>query len=422
MMKSSALYVVVIIALVIFLVCASLIMAASIYKNDFLVKSRYDRLELNAGSGINLLLFNADTSMSLSKQLSVTGDDGDSISLRRSPWGVFDLNTVTAFEKKDSAFRAFTSAYLPDTLNWPAIYLTDADRPVSVSGNTRLSGDACLPASGINTAYIDGHYYQGNKQLVSGRQRTSARQLPALNKARLHYLESLFATGRVNASDPALSGDVVHRLFRDSLLKLSSNQPIMSLEGKKYEGHILLYADSAILIDSATKMDNVLVVARVIKIAGGFHGKCQLFATDSISIGKKCRFEYPSCIGLLRASTAAHGFIPQISIGDSSSIAGLVFVHEYGSPEQPSFLSLGKTVKISGLVYTSGILENQDGVHINGSAYTGRFMYRQGTNRYDNYLINITIDRYALTHHSLASNLMPVCTKEKKILQWLELK
>ncbi|PIG98215.1 hypothetical protein CS542_06460 [Pedobacter sp. IW39] len=49
------------------------------------------------------------------------------------------------------------------------LYLSDEDRPVSVSGKTLLIGNGMLPKAGIKQSYAEGKPYTGIKQLLDGK-------------------------------------------------------------------------------------------------------------------------------------------------------------------------------------------------------------------------------------------------------------
>lgn len=78
MIKASALYIVIIMALVIALLCSSLIVAAYFYRAQYQQKFRYDQLANNVNSGITILLGTKDSVYSNGKTLSLFGGDADS--------------------------------------------------------------------------------------------------------------------------------------------------------------------------------------------------------------------------------------------------------------------------------------------------------------------------------------------------------
>jgi hypothetical protein len=83
---------------------------------------------------------------------------------------------------------------------------------------------------------------------------------------------------------------------------------------------------------------------------------------------------------------------------------------------------LDKGALVNGQVYAQHILSTKDNAAVKGSVFTTRFMYQTAFSRYENYLINLKIDAPALSAYYLTSDLTPVASSEKKILQWLEAK
>src|SRR5580700_5913195 len=104
MVKASALYIVIIISLVIAVLCSSLIVTAYYYRAEYQKKFRYDQLQNNLGSGINILLTTQDTSYAKGKTFSLFNQDNDSVSLQKTPWGIYDIGVARAFIQKDTLY------------------------------------------------------------------------------------------------------------------------------------------------------------------------------------------------------------------------------------------------------------------------------------------------------------------------------
>src|SRR5258707_924804 len=192
MLKASALYIVIIIALVIAVLCSSLIVAAYFYKTQYQKKFRYDQLDNNVSSGINLLLASTDTAYSGGKTFSLFNNDADSVSLKRFFWGLYDIGIAEAFIQKDTLFKTFSIANTIDSTKWAALYLIDEDRPFSLSGKTMIRGDAYIPKAGVQQAYVDNKAYEGDKRLIIGTKHNSDKKLPTLDENRLKQLDKYF--------------------------------------------------------------------------------------------------------------------------------------------------------------------------------------------------------------------------------------
>ncbi|MDP9080025.1 MAG: hypothetical protein M3O71_21575 [Bacteroidota bacterium] len=422
MVKASALYIVIIIALVIGVICSSLIVAAYFYREQYQRKLRFDQLENNLNSGVNILTGSSDTSFATEKTFSLFGGDADSISLRKLHWGVYDIGVAKALIQKDTLYKTFSLAYTIDSAKWAAVYLIDEDRPFSLSGKTTIRGDAYLPKAGIQTAYIDNQSYEGDKRLVIGKKNTSERKLPALDDERLNELKSHFnADAYAGAGTTLPERDTVENSFLKPVSVFDFKKEVVAISNIKLSGNLIIHSDTTVTIDSTSVLKNVQVYARAIIVKSGFRGNCQLFASDSIRVEQNCTFQYPSCLGLLRFDVPpVLNSQQKISMGKNTVFNGLIFSYDKTNNPLKPLIALEKKVKVTGQIYSQGILQLVGDNEIDGSVFTGRFWYKSSSSLYENYLINSTIDTKALSPYYLTSGLLPVATKRKKVLQWLE--
>jgi hypothetical protein len=419
MVRASALYIVIIIALVIGLLCSALIAAAYFYKAQYQQKFRYDQLATNINSGINILLASQDNAYLNKKTFSLFGNDADSVTLQRLSWGIYDIGVARAFIQKDTLYKTFTFANIIDSSKWAALYLMDEERPFSLSGKTTIRGDAYIPESGVKEAYIDNKAYEGDKRLIIGKKHISAKKLPVLDEQRLKQLEQLIGQER-SGDSTFLANDSIQQSFLKPTRFISFKKNIQTIQDIYLSGNVVLFSDTSITIDSTAKLNNILIFARSISVKSGFHGNCQLFATDSIRVDSNCRFDYPSCLGILRFKTEKVSAQAKITLGNNAAFNGLIFTYEKTDNPKKPLIGIGKNVKLKGQIYSQGILELKDHSEVDGSVFTSRFYYQNSFTLYENYLINATIDSKALAPYYLTSELIPVAKKRKKVLQWLE--
>ncbi len=419
MLKASALYMVIIIALVIGLICSSLIVAAYFYKAQYQQKNRYDQLENNLYSGINILLSSEDTTYTQEKTLSLFNNDADSLTLKKTVWGIYDIGSVRAFIQKDTLYKTFSVANVIDSSKWAAIYLVDEDRPFSLSGKTTIRGDGYIPKAGVQEAYIDNKAYQGDKRLIIGTKHVSAKTLPALNSARLNLLQQYFAS--TFKGDTILpKKDSLQQSFLLPTHFFTFKKRVQTLQNIHLGGNIILLSDTTITIDSTAVLSNIVIFAKSIVVKSGFQGTCQLFAIDSIHTEPRCVFHYPSALGILRFQSTASKTQELLFIGQSSTINGAIFTYEKTVNNLKPSITIGKHTKIQGQIYSQGMLQLKDTTEVDGSVFTSLFFYRSTFTLYENYLINTTINSKALSPYYLTSDLLPVAQRKKKILQWLE--
>jgi len=420
MLKASALYMVIVMTLIIGVICSALIAAAYLYKARYQAKFRSDQLRNNLNSGITILLNSRDSTYSDGHAFSLFNSDADSVSLKKTRWGIFDVCSVVSFAGRDTLYKAFSLANSIDSAKWAALYLIDEDRPLSVSGNTVIRGNVFIPQAGIRTAYVDNQAYIGDQDVVKGKTAASERKLPPLSAPGLEKLKKALTLLPAERELPA-GTDSVSRSFLQPPQVYSFGKKAKTISHISLSGNIILYSDTTIRIDSTARLNNVLVFAKGISVGNGFRGSCQLFASDSVSTGRRCFFGYPSCLGVLRFNVGNMIGVPaRLDIGEKSVYEGLIFSYQEDERQPPPVISLGKNIVLRGQVYSRGILNLSKDVSIAGSIFTRRFLYQSEYTRYENYLIDLRIDSRSLSPYYLSSDLVPVAGKSKKILQWLE--
>jgi len=419
MVKASALYIVIIIALVIGLLCSAIIVSAYFYKMEYQKKIRYTQLQNNLNSGINILLASSDTSFTSQKKISLFGGDADSVSLQKLQWGIYECGVVKAFNQKDTLYRTFSFASRIDSAKWAVLYLIDQDRPFSLSGKTTIRGDAYIPKAGVQSAYIDGKAYEGDKRFIIGKKHDSQRSLPVLDGNGLKQFEAHF-TNAAGGDTVLTAKDSLRNSFLRPTHVFNFKKKAKTISDLHIDGNIILFSDTTITIDSTVVLKNVQVYARAIVVKSGFHGICQLFATDSIRVEARCAFGYPSSLGVFRFRSSAVNSQIKINVGQNTTLWGAIFSYDNTGSQMVPIITLQKNSKITGQVYSQGIVELQDKTEIDGSAFTSKFIYRNTTTLFENYLINCTIDSRALSPYYLTSGLFPVSGKRKKVLHWLE--
>jgi len=416
MVKASALYIVIIIALVIGILCSSLIVVAYFYRYEYQKKFRQDHLQNNLSSGINILLAATDQSYSKPGTLSLFGNGDDSVSLQKFQWGVYDIGVVKAFIQHDTLYKAFSMANTIDTSKWAALYLLDDDRPVSVSGKTVINGDAYLPKAGIQEAYVDNRAYEGDKRLVLGKKYISKKKLPPLDSASLIRLGEYFSA----KGDTVIGKDSVEQSFLKPIKVYDLKKSVQPLQHVTLSGNIIIRSDTTLTIDNSASLKDVLVFARTIIIKSGFKGNCQLFARDSISVEQDCHFSYPSCLAIIRLSKPKVNAQARIVLNADCTLSGHILMYEANPSELKPRISIGEKDTVTGNIYSQNILELKKESVTSGSIFTGRFLYRTSFTTYENYIINTTLNERTLSPYYLTSQIVPVASKKKKILQWLE--
>ena len=419
MIKASALYLVIVIALVVGVICSSLIAVAFLYNIQYQKKSRFDKLENNLNSGINLLLVSQDTAYAAEKTFSLFNTDADTVALKRIAWGIYDIGIAKAIIQRDTLFKIFSMANVIDSSKWAALYLSDENSPFDVSGNTTVRGNVFIPKAGVQSVFFKNRAYQGDDRLILGARHFSQRLLPELEDKRLKQLRE-YCNNDIGADTLLPKRDSVKISFLRPTCVVNFKKNVQTIKNKMLIGNLILFSDTTIIMDSSAVLKNVLVFAKTIIIKNGFQGNCQLFASDSISVGHNCTFAYPSCLGILKFHPSVVSIQPQIIIGENTRFSGIIFTYDKTEATVKPLISIEKKVVINGQVYSQGVTELKDTTKVAGSIFTEQFYYLNAFTIFQNYLVNTTIDSKALSPYYLTSELLPVAQKRKRILQWLE--
>ncbi len=405
-MEGYALFFAIFIFVLIIILSSTLILSAY-YNNHFFNRIIFiDRLNTNASSAINILLAHPETvGYSESKDLSLYGEYGDSVKLKKEQWGVFELFSVTAFNKELQVKRSvMTGDYKYDTENI-ALFVPDQGKPISVTGNVNIKGNCRLPESGFKQSHIEGKTFTGNR--IAGEIQKSDQSLPDLNEriARLdvrYFLDNYLNDSHRVIPFEKLQKDTLVASFLDSTVVLYSPQTIY-LNRLFLRGKIIVLSEEKIQISNYTDLSDIICVAPFISVEKDFIGKLQLFAGDSIHISDNCRFKYPSVAGITASSLGTES--KKITIGEKTELNGLTFLYlkTAGSNKQP-LLRLEKESIVKGQVYSNGYTEIKGNIY--GALYTSRFFLSTPSAIYENTLMDTDIDMFKLSQHYVGADLI----------------
>jgi hypothetical protein len=363
------------------------------------------------------LLASADTAYNAGSPFDLFNDDADTVLLQKKNWGIYNVCVVEAFRQKDTVYKTFTMANKVDSATWAALYLADNDYPLSLSGKTSIVGTAYLPKGGVLQAFVDNKSYLGDKNLITGKKFTSAKDLPTPDTAALTRLYNFFSGH--NKGDSTMGKDSLFVSHRVPTRFLNFGKRPAKLSNTYLEGNIVIQSDTTLFIDSSARLENVIVFAKGIKVQNGFKGKCQLFAQDSIHVAGNCTFLYPSVLGLISMATDKNT-VRKIHVDSSMVFAGIIFTWQKNKNEVSPIIEIGKNIKIRGQVYAQGGIKFNDASSIAGSVFSKDFLYKKALTLYRGYLVDATINSTLLSPYYLTSGLFPASSKQKMVLQWLE--
>jgi hypothetical protein len=419
MIRSSALYIAITVALVLALFCSALLAFAYYYRLNYESALRRDTLALNLSSAVNILLADEYNVKPNWTNLDLYGEGDDSVRYRTILWGIYRIGITQAFRQQDTLHRVFSAGIRSDTAERYALYVADEDRPVSLSGTTRISGNVYLPKAGIRTAYMENAAYTGPEAMIlKGAKRSSGKDLPALKSNTMLHLEQYFQQ-RGEGINPAEPADTSFHSFRLPTRYLSLGMKPIVLKDTKLRGNIIIQSDTTLILDSTLELNQAIVVAKSIEVKNGFRCTCQLFATDSVHLGDRIKLLYPSAVGII-GSADKNSPAPKIYVGRGSTVSGAIFISRHSNSTTPSIMQVQSGSSFNGLIYTPDFFEYAGKITINGQLLTRRLLYRSKVTLYENYLYNMSIDQRGVPPYYLSGALLDQTPVKFKVLQWLE--
>lgn len=409
--KGGILFYALAVSIVIGLLMSAVILAGGCHRLLMDSDRTTEELVRNAESGIYYLCATPGDGITLT---DLFGRGKDSVRLEREQWGAYDVAVSTAIRGNREETRIAMLGTLPGEKY--ALWLADMDRPLGLCGAAVLNGNCFLPASGVERMYIEGQSFLGT-QLVHGVIQTSSRFIPACNQQRTTAFQQLFHTSEredILLEDwNARAGNEEHS-FSDPMFVLYSND-VISIGNDSLQGHILVQSAREIRVEQEAMLDNIILVAPRVVIEDHVEGRFQVFARDSIVIGRSVQMKYPSVAVILPSPGAVDH--RGIRVGENSKIAGELFLDcKNDDTDLNEGIAVEPDAEITGDVYCNGTLQLKGTVI--GSVTAQKVKLVTNSASYDNCLLGAKIDRDALNPEWLGSCLtstQTVCN----VLQWL---
>jgi len=417
MLKAASLFYATVIALVISILSGSLLLFSYFNQQEKEMYSREEKVCRNAISGIHLLMAQ-DSLISPKKLIDLFGDGTDSVSLQTFNWGAFKLASCIAFSGKNKNSKAAMIGVLPDSNLKSSIYLTDNGKPLTLCGKTNIRGVCYLPQAGIKRGYIEGKSFVGN-ELISGTIKKSDKMLPALSKNILQWIHKIYSIASRSADSviychSVLSKDSLSNSFFNKTLQLYSHG-IITVEPNMYaSGNIKIVSDTMVKIKAGCTMHDVIIIAPMVIMDERFNGEIQVFATDSIGIGKHCSLNYPSVLVISEQKVRVKN--STVSIDEKSNLAGNILAYnEMPATHQQILVSISKEDTVRGMIYTNGDVDVKGVVY--GNIMCNQFFLKTTSSEYEGYIMDATVDITKLSKYFVSANL--ITSKNKSIAKWV---
>lgn len=407
----------IVIALILAILCSSLILAGYYNKYNIINAAVNRKLVRNEESVINLLL--SDTTIhcnSTEEKMDLFGQDEDSVIVRRGTWGLFQFASVFSFQtrfKREKSF--FYGTAVPGFMD-ACLYLADHQKPVSLIGNTKLKGNAYLSKAGIKPGYIDQRGFNFSS-LIEGKIKNSYSDLPAINQnmfaCLLPLLSQAKSTSESKGDINVDEGDSIIQHFRDTALYIFRPEKII-LRDISLKGQIIISSTDLIEVSASANLEDVILVAPRIRFHSQFEGTVQAIASDSLILEAGCVLNYPSSLVLIKQTTREIQNV--LKIAENCTIRGTVVVYTDQKDIFKSYVETGDNTKIEGIMYTSGYLFLRG--EVDGIVLTDYFIYKSPSTIYENHLVDVELNRNKLSPYFAGATIFDN-TSPKKVIKWL---
>lgn len=344
----------------------------------------HEKLIIRNESVSNYILSNGEQVVYNNKTQLDIFSDGIASFVEKKNWGFYDVIVCETVFKNDTVSNIMQVGHIQNTLNNLALYVTDYDKPLKLSGNTEILGDIEAPNGKTELAYINGQ--QGNAISLKGRQKKSKDRLPKIDKSIRIDISELPRLSLNNVEKGAFLINTFNTTTKVIDLSAAS-----ALEGIVCKGNYILWSDTNLVIKKSAKLNDVLLMAPNVRIESGFKGNVQIIATKNVIIEKEVSLTYPSSIYVKNDVQDSIS----VEIKSNSKLVGGIVINGgsfINSIERK--LTIEKDALVIGDVYCYGSTQLKGSII--GRIYTDRFFLKTEASNYENTILNGSINSIML--------------------------
>lgn len=419
MVKAGVLLYAMFLIVVIAIISSSFILV-NYYNSAYVIQSlKQEQLYRDVNSGINYgLSFHQEIPINAEVEIDLFDDEQHKVMLTKKHWGVFYmLKSEAKWKNKLASKSALIGSNFKEGEEI-ALYLADQNKPLSLTGKTKITGDCYVPKAGVKRAYIEGKSFVGN-QLINGVKLNSSKTLPPINEELINEnLKNFLAVEMLTDSlldyELFLEKDSIVNSFGNKTLVLYSPSTI-DISNKVIEGNIVIKSDRQIIVNRSAKITNVILYAKGILLKKDAKGNMQLFAQDSIVIENNCQLNYPSVVALLGKGNT--DVSRKITVKDAVKIKGSLFLYNKNfDRKHQALVSIGKDSEVTGQVYSSELLELKG--EVIGGVFCNKLLLKTPSSVYENHLMDAIINRSELSEHFVGVPLTETLINQR-VIKWL---
>lgn len=345
------------------------------------------RIELNYTLNEHMLFNNYfglryGAAMGHAGQKEIVHPSGDTTRIVVRNWGAFRAVTSTTFHGNRRIEKSALVGYRMEK-KLPVLYLPNRKQVIKLCGKTLIEGEVFSSSRGFERGYIAGSNFEGDK-LLHGTLNESERQLPALKKnyEAFTFEEIVKTAHKIEAFDKDTSF-----LFTDETSLWTSLEPIHL--SHHIEGNIVFHSFDSIFVSASAILNNVILMAPIIRFEKGFSGCVQAIAEKQINCEEDVKLKYPSALILMEKKTGRSDMRSGIFIRKNTAVlGGILLTSELNDFRNPVYLLIDGGM-VGGVVYNQGETELKG--TIIGSLFTDNLALKLGGGQYSGYLYNATL-------------------------------
>lgn len=306
--------------------------------------------------------------------------DGIYSTAEKKYWGFYDILTCQSVFKSDTITKTALIGKATKQTQPIALYVTNYDKTLKLSGNTNLSGRLKIPYGSYDYGYVNNKV--PNRVTIKGVKQKSEKLLPKIDK------DIVFETGKLpEINREQDNGTIVNSFKNDTkVLRLEGNSTLGNLTCK---GNIIITANKTLEIKKSAKLEDVVVIAPKVIVNSGFKGNIQIVAKQEVILKRNAQLLYPSSIYINSKDSVA------VTLEKQSKLAGGIVLT--GGNYQSSLkrtLTLNEGSTVVGTIYCYGKTQLQGAVI--GSLFTDRVFLQTKSSYTENIIFNGTVNRDSL--------------------------
>lgn len=353
--KASALQYTLFIAVVILLLLVTLLL--------FLHTQRL--LELSKNS--SLQSFETNTQLVVDSEIS-----------KSELWGAFMIKSSHDGDESQQNNQTGGSAYVRSALftipflqdDAVNLYIPGNDNYVQLTGAANLAGAIKVPGGFLKTTSLGARIYEGTS-LGDATVTTSTPQ--PLTRSAIKTLANWYDSENTTLQPLESMNKDVTNSFTKSTQVYGSTAPI-TLANQSIKGKVKVISTEAIYVQANAQLQDVLLVAPVVRIASGFKGRLHVIASDSLIVEQQARLYFPSSLSLvpnridtmgviqLQEDTMIEGLVIQNQLAVTNNMAPSVSLDK-GARVMGMIVNLSKTSlrgTVTGSLYSNGLITLED--------------------------------------------------------------